>query len=97
MGKLLKWRDSGRELTLADHVDQFDASLGRCCSRERLESKHRPDPTFDELVILFNDVVEVLPPDYLDRDWETKALQYFVYGLDANGVGIVFVDDYLVR
>ena len=30
LNKLLKRRESGRDLTFTDHVDQFDASQGRC-------------------------------------------------------------------
>lgn len=44
-------------------------------------------------MILFNDVVDVLPPDHFDRDRATKALEHLVYGLDTSGVGAAFVDD----
>ncbi len=46
-------------------------------------------------MVLFHDVVQVFPPDHLNRDRATKAFQHLVYGLDASRVSSAFVDDNL--
>lgn len=44
-------------------------------------------------MILFNDVVEVFPPDHIDWDRTTKALEHLVDRFDASCIGTTLVDD----
>jgi len=48
-------------------------------------------------MILFNDVIEVFPPDHFNRDGTTKALEHLVDRSDANCIGTAFVDNDLSR
>ncbi len=93
LGELLKQTESVRDLTFADHVDQFYACHDRCGRSERFEIQHGSDPSIDNTVILFNDVIEIFASDHVDLDRTTRALQHFVDRLDASCVGTGFVDD----
>ncbi len=44
-------------------------------------------------MILFNDVIEIFPPDHLDWDRATKALQHLVDRFYTGCVSAAFVDD----
>ncbi len=94
---MTKRTDSGRELTLADHVPDFDSVQrhGRGC--EGFEPQHRACSLLDETVVLLNDIVQVFPSDHLNGDRRAKALKHLVDGLNARGVGAAFVDDDLSR
>ena len=72
------------ELALSDHLSDFNPIL-RCGRRsEGLETEHWSDPSFDDPMILFNDVVQVLSSDHLDRDEAAKTLRHLVDGFDAG-------------
>ena len=97
LSELLKRRESGHEITFSDYVDQFNFSEGGCRCFKRFETQHRPDPTFDEPVILFNDVIEVFLLHHLEWYLATEAIQHYVYGFDTGCVGPAFVDENLLR
>lgn len=80
-------------MTFEDHVDQVYDCQDRCGGSETIESQHGFDPSFDESMVLFVDVIEVLPPDHIDQDRATKAFEYLVYGFNTRCVRAAFVDD----
>jgi hypothetical protein len=43
-------------------------------------------------MVLFHDVIQILPPDHLDWGRAAKALQHFVDGFDAGCVRTALID-----
>ena len=82
-------------MAFADQVDQFFACQDGCGWSERFEAQHGSDSSFDETVILFNDVIEVFSPDHNDQDRVAKIFQHLVDCLEASSVCTTFVDDNL--
>lgn len=48
-------------------------------------------------MVLFQDVIQILPSDHLDWYRAAKAFRHLVYGFDASRVSSVFVDGSLSR
>jgi hypothetical protein len=48
------------ELSIGDHVHDFDVGEQNSCAAKDLESKHLPLDLFDGPVVLLDDVVQVL-------------------------------------
>ncbi len=55
--KLTERTESGRELTFADHVGDFDCVQRRSCLSECSEPQHRSNAPLYETVILLDDIV----------------------------------------
>ena len=75
------------QLTLPDHVHQFNARKRYLSRSERFESQHRSCQSFNSSVILFNDVVEVLHLPDLDA-----SLMILIVVFDRCRVGAALVD-----
>lgn len=79
-----------RELALADHVHELDASEHISGSSKRLEAQHRPGDALDRTMVLFDDVIKIFDLAYDDRQRHT-AVDIIDGGLIATALSIAIL------
>jgi hypothetical protein len=75
------------QLTLADHVHEFDTGESRHSRTKGLEPQHWPDQSLDGSMVLLDNVVEVFDRTNLDT-----GLMFRVVACDRRRVRPTFVD-----
>src|SRR5580704_1568384 len=73
---------AGLELALFDLLRQLDSANGDGCVVESFESEHRLDPLFDSPVVLFDEIVQLLPRSD-SHSWEVRPSPSFPAPRDA--------------
>ena len=76
-------------LTFPQHVHRFISLQGSPCRLERKETHPELDEPFDEAMILFDEVVEILALPQFTRIWHDPFRFQFV---ESFGIGRVFIN-----
>ncbi len=80
------------ELSLSDHLSDFDAIERRRRGREGFEPKHWTRSPFNKTMVLLNSIIQVLGFHCGDFGWTTKSLEDLVYFADSSSICSALVD-----